>query len=192
VVTPQRRPAGLFPALFLFLVLLVSALPGQDSEQEPAVLDTRVSWGRGVPLFPANTARYFLGRYDLGGLPVDVYVIERDTPSGLPEPWDPGSDSEPSGGEWGSVVSCGSVDLVPFASGVDEQRVTMEVPVPDSPFRLVMKVDYSASPDAVCSFVDSFVELFEYFRMADAERGRQLTFSGGRIPEFPGVVELSQ
>jgi hypothetical protein len=42
----------------------------------------------------------------------------------------------------------------------------------------------------MCAFAAEFTAAFTFFLEADADRGRELTFSGNRTPEFPAVLEL--
>ncbi len=204
--TPPRSDGGitvLYGVFVLLTILPLCNVGGQTTE--PAVLDTRVSWGQSVPIFPANTARYFRGRYDLAEFSVDVYVIEDDGSSGLPAPGVPVSDDTGENrGVWETTSFCGSIDPVRYVfDRDDEDNMTMEAPVPQegraagsrlsvssSPYRLVFRVVSTADPETLCAFMGAFLELFEYFRVVDAERGRPLIFSGERTPEFPAVIEL--
>lgn len=154
-----------------------------DADLPPgvAILQTRARLSESVPVLPANTARYFRGGYATPFGTIDVYLTETDPMTGLP----PVDTAEPV------IPACPGIDVVTHDG-------TLEVlPPSDSAgsdrYRLfLVPVEPSSGETAadVCAFAAEFAAAFTFFLEADADRGRELTFSGNRTPEFPAVLEL--
>jgi hypothetical protein len=110
-----------------------------------------------------------------------VYLTEPDVTTGLP----PVDAAEPT------VPACDRIDIVrhngalevlppPDTAGADRYRLFI---VPAEPLS-------GETGTGVCAFAAEFVAAFTFFLAADADRGRELTFSGNRTPEYPAVLEM--
>ncbi len=195
-ISRRRSPGARVAALSL--VLLAAVAPGAVFGQEIGILDSPVRWGRGLPLFPANTAPYYHGRYVLDGLRIDLYLAGNMQAGGLP----PGPAT--SGERWRADRSCAAGRIFRYvgnAGGNDVEAprdageiLVFEVePSPDSgDYRLFLRVAGLNDSRSLCSFIDPFMEQFRFFLTLHGERGRRLTFFPEDLPELPAVIELSQ
>ena len=174
-------------------------LPAQDAgggiSASIAFLDTRVTWDRGCPFFPANNARYYAGRYDTPTGPVEVFLVEPEI-RGIP-PF--GSGSPPP-------APCGQAELAVYGTIVEalsptpDYRVFFRASAGESGVERApagqTAMDDSTVPSGeaadLCAFSAAFIEAFEFFRVAAADRGRPLSFSGGVRPEFPAVIDVAR
>lgn len=165
---------------------------GDEIGETTVLLDRRVEWGRGFPFFPANSARYFRGVYAASDNGLDTGPdngIDNEIEVFLVEPGNSGIPSRDQG--------------APTQPVCDRRRLRthgsiIEVDPPVETYRVFLGLvggveDDALSPDVVaflCRFSDAFLQSFEFFREAAADRGRRLTFSGGQVPEFPAVVDV--
>lgn len=198
----------------LVVIVLILGPPGaprvfaQDSaggiSATIALLETRVTWDRGFPFFPANEARYYEGRYDTPTGPVEVYVVEPEIAgvplfaTGAPPPV-PCPQAELA--VFGSIVEASSPVRnyrVFFRATTGEskvQRATAD-PAPgeatNDPGVTGERPESPNAPVDLCAFAAAFIDSFEFFRLAAADQGRALSFTGGVKPEFPAVIDLAR
>lgn len=166
-----------------------------------ALLETRVTWARGFPFFPANEARYYEGRYDTPAGPVEVFLVEPSIP-GVP-PFESGTPpaipcTQADLAVFGTIVEAASpvpTYRVFFRASTGESKVQRAPNAPPAPTTPTTTSSSTAPPGEsadLCAFAAAFIDAFEFFRVAAADRGRPLSFSGGMKPEFPAVVEVAR
>jgi hypothetical protein len=125
-----------------------------------------------VPILPANAIRFIEAQYDVGGMPVDVFITTHTTSSDLAAT---GPD------DWVSV-SCEGLPMQRYSRSTAERYV-----VRSGRERYSLYVSTTIDTDRVCIFAESFVETFEFF--LDELDG---DLSEGPPPEFPAVIDLTR
>lgn len=180
----MSRLAPRLTAILLAVQALLGALAAATAQETPAAdaafafLVRQPARGRSVPILPANTLSSITARYDVGGEPVDVYVVPQLSDAG-PERIDGAPAAPPV--DWESVA-CAATPVQRFT------RMPEGRPV----FRTERR-DYTVYiagnlPGPVgCRFAAAFTETFEFFLEA-----LRPTLDEGPPPEFPAVLELTQ
>lgn len=161
----------------LLIAIVFALLAAPSAAQDSASFGFLVRQplrGRALPVLPANSVRFIEAQYDVGGVPVDVFIVPaadttgRDLVAIDPEEWDP--------------VVCPQLTMQRFER-TSAQRYVMR----SERDRYGLFISTSLDADTVCVFAASFIETFEFF--LDELEGE---LSEGPPPEFPAVIDLTQ
>ncbi|MEX2445210.1 MAG: hypothetical protein WD492_16520 [Alkalispirochaeta sp.] len=161
-----------YSALILLCTILISAPIAAQDAPSFGFLIRQPQRGRAVPILPANSIRFIEAQYDVGGVPVDVFIT---TEAGV------GDLSSTGPGDWDSVL-CAEVTMQRFVRSSAERYV-----VQSDRDRYGLFVSTTLDTAVVCRFAASFIETFEFF--LDELDG---DLSEGPPPEFPAVIDLTQ
>lgn len=159
--------------ILIVLVLLVAPVAAQDAASFGFLVRQPLR-GRALPVLPANSVRFIEAQYDVGGVPVDVFIVPAEDTTGRdlvavdPEEWDP--------------VVCPELTMQRF-----ERTSAQRYVIRSERDRYGLFISTSIDTDTVCTFAASFIETFEFF--LDELEG---DLSEGPPPEFPAVIDLTQ
>lgn len=183
----RSRAAGLIG----LVALGCAALGAQETAASTAFLLSAPTTGTGVPVLPANTRRYALGRYALSDQPIEVYLVgtaARPPAETRSDPDAPATPQTGAGFAW-EPAPCAEVAL---------QRLDQ----PESEMYRVERPGYTmivvaALPaDTVCSFAGRFLTDLEFFAASDPEPLAALASTTSawpaRSPEYPAVLPLAR
>lgn len=160
--------------LILMCSLLLSASVAAQESPSFGFLVRQPQRGRALPVLPANATRFIEAQYDVGGVPVDVFIVpaadatDRDLATTGP-------------GDWETVL-CPGLTMQRFVRTPAERYV-----IRSDRDRYGLFLSTTLDTDTVCSFAGSFIETFEFF--LDELDG---DLSEGPPPEFPAVIDLTQ
>lgn len=135
-----------------------------------AILERQPTLSRGVPVLPTNTIRYVWSTYEYEGSRIDVYVV----------PESPDRSAVPDEREWVAEDCAGRRLDLERTDGGSTRPVLRRT-------RREGYVLYVGAPEGAinaCSFVDAFLEVFEFFLGETPQRIETLR----PPPEFPGVL----
>lgn len=172
-MTRRRLASGILVAAILGAILGVTvpatAQTWNDRSLEGyAVLQAQPEVARGIPLLPANRARYVRGSYNYNSTLLEVYVV-------------PDVDDPPADRRTWERAACAAVVL----EYVADEHLPAWRTQRDRYMLYITAPELDSETASICAFTGSFVEVFEFFLNETPRRIETLR----PPPEFPAVLQ---